>query len=192
VLRIRRVIGPVMAHPVRAPMVPVPPICEMPVPPMMAPPVPGMVHPCPAPMPCHPWVGPMMPWNCPLPAHAHVERVPVPPQATVPGMEVSTEVRPAAARMRITPVGKQVCLASPHLEACCDSITPLGDGRVLLQGEVTVHFRVPGQPAKIQAARIIVNLADGSYEVNPLQMVPHGLHEILHKKPILFGDKVAR
>jgi hypothetical protein len=76
--------------------------------------------------------------------------------------------QPIPMHLRVGTCGKQIFLACPCLEACCDSITSLdSEGRVLLEGDVTVSFLITDRPAKIVCQRMVVNLKDGSYEVNP-------------------------
>ncbi|MCI0461531.1 MAG: hypothetical protein L0Z62_31665 [Gemmataceae bacterium] len=183
VLRIRRLTRPVMVHPVPPPAMPVPPPppINLPMPQVMTPPMPGWVPVCPAPMPGQPWCMPVPPGACPhLPMPT--ERVQAPHLVNAPVMEQArAAVLPAGVRMHSTPGGQHVHIASLHLDACCESITSLGDGRFLLEGDVVVNLHVPGQPAKIQAARMIVNPADGSYEVNPRQTLPQVLKQILHR-----------
>jgi hypothetical protein len=48
-----------------------------------------------------------------------------------------------------------------------DSATSLDDGRILFEGDACLEFVGGRLPAKIMAERIVVNLHDGSYEVNP-------------------------
>jgi hypothetical protein len=88
------------------------------------------------------------------------------------GLSVSTVARRSPPAVQMCVSGKQIQILSPCLEAYCDNVSSLADGRVLLEGDVTVIFHVVDRPAKIVAARMIVDLEDGSYEVNPSAVAP--------------------
>jgi hypothetical protein len=66
----------------------------------------------------------------------------------------------------ITTHGKRVSLRTHCFDAKCDKMTRLGAGdRVQLEGNVQVTYHVDNQFGRIVAACVIVNLADGSCEV---------------------------
>jgi hypothetical protein len=104
----------------------------------------------------------------PLPMPREVVPAPLPQGA----LTVSAVARRSPPAVQMCVSGKQIQIISPCLEAYCDNVSSLADGRVLLQGDVTVIFHVVDRPAKIVAARMIVDLEDGSYEVNPSAVAP--------------------
>lgn len=196
--RVRRQSRAVMVRPIL-------PVMQMPCPPVPfappfpiggppCPPVPGMAWAVPPPVPgcCMPGACPpfaALPPVCTPMRPVNAEQLPAPrwcgPAAAEEcevGMRAANNVAPDVPPARITVGEHQVRIASAHLKASCDAMTQLPDGRVLLEGEVTVWFRVPGQPAKIVARQIIVNLRDGSYEVNPLSVLPGVLQPIGFKE----------
>jgi hypothetical protein len=68
----------------------------------------------------------------------------------------------------VTATGKRVHIVSPCLEARCDRMTSVGSsGRVMLEGGVSLRFRMGDHPAKIVAEHVIVGLTDGYFEVEP-------------------------
>ncbi len=117
------------------------------------------------------------------PMAAQAERLPMPqliapqsaPQANV---LVNAIVCRTPAQVQIRVCDKQVQITCPCLEACCDTVSSLADGRVLLEGDVVVTFHVVDRPAKIVARRMIVDLHDGSYEVNPRNVQPQTLKSV--------------
>jgi hypothetical protein len=148
---------------------------------VMAPPPHAMMPPpASAVMPCPVIPNGMAPtYQCPVPAQPErlamprlVSPAPVPTNITVAPAPVASAVPAATVERARGPIqirvcGKQVLLSSPCLKACCDHVTSLPDGRALLEGNVMVTFQMPDRPAKVIAGRMIVDLEDGSYEVNP-------------------------
>jgi hypothetical protein len=169
----------------------VPPMFPPPVPGMMSPPVPPMVFPHPQmnvmtpPMMCPPGPCPTaQPWAPPMPA-AQAERLPPPRVVNNPmqamGLVSAPANEPTRGPLRISVSGKQVCLRCPGLEACCNNVTSLPDGRALLEGNVCLTFTREDRPAKIQAQRMIVDLEDGSWEISPARLEAQGVQPISYK-----------
>src|SRR5262249_7192978 len=77
------------------------------------------------------------------------------------------------ASIHITHDGNGIRVQSPSFNAHCDHVT-LQDGqnRVLLEGNVRLSVHGENQPARIEAQRVLVNLRDGSFEVNPSAPLP--------------------
>jgi hypothetical protein len=198
---VRRVIRQVVVVPMMCPACPfcpeVPAALPHPVAPMM-PPAPGMIPPAippmmfpPAPMNVmvpHPMCPPaprvaVQPCMPPMP-YGQAERLPAPRLVDSPMAAMGLVSAPASERtrgpIRISVCGAQVCLRCPGLEACCNNVTSLPDGRALLEGDVCLTFTRQDRPAKVQAQRMIVDLEDGSFEVSPKQIEAHGIQPISH------------
>jgi hypothetical protein len=116
----------------------------------------------------------------------------------VGGMTTSLPTETKRGPIRITVDDKQVCIDCPCLEAHCDTVSSLPDGRALLEGNVTVTFRMEDRPAKIQARRMIVDLETGAYEVNPARVRSQAVEPVRYeechpasKKP-LCGEIIRR
>jgi lipopolysaccharide export system protein LptA len=63
---------------------------------------------------------------------------------------------------------KQVHLHGPAFKASADSITRVGqEERFILEGHVSLKCDRDGQHADVTAERVVVNLAEGSFEVKP-------------------------
>jgi hypothetical protein len=157
------VMNPFLPHPVPGMM---PPPAVVPPPSMWHaqgngygyPPVPGPVaQPEPLPMPCP------------------VERV------LPPTMPTGTAEQPRP-QLKFCVVGKQIHLSCPCLDARCDSVSSLPDGRALLEGNVVVNFHTDHQPARIHARSMIVDLEDGTYEVNPPGARKHTVKPVSHQE----------
>jgi hypothetical protein len=135
---------------------------------------------------------------------AQPERVQAPRMVDSPlramGLVSAPAYEPARGPLRISVCGAQVCLRCPCLEACCNNVTSLPDGRALLEGDVCVTFTRADRPAKIQARRMIVDLEDGSYEVSPRQLEAQGVQPIGYqecpcssvKKKLIFSNAVRK
>src|SRR5262249_37700804 len=81
---------------------------------------------------------------------------------------VAMPFQQGAVPMQISVAGRQIRIKTSSMEVCCDRMTCLGpNDRVLLEGNVCVTFFMPDRPATIQAERMVVSFADGSYAVNP-------------------------
>ncbi len=168
-----------------------------PLPAMMPPPPPGMpIPPGLTPPPMHPVTLPQMPnpgtghyimlpdgsvQVGPAAPHAapQTEVLPMPRMVNpmAHGMVTSLPTETKRGPIRVTVSEKQVCIDCPCLEARCNTVTSLADGRALLEGDVTVTFRGEDRPAKIKARRMIVDLETGAYEVNPARGVEPVRHE---------------
>jgi hypothetical protein len=189
--RVRQGVLHIFPNPVPMMMCPACPMCpgvEMALPhpgtALMPPPAPAMMPPQmmgPAGL-GHP--GTMMGSCCPCPV-AQPERLPMPRVVStppVPGMVTTAPAESARGPLKIRVCGKQVHLSCPCLEARCDKVTSLPDGRALLEGDVLVTFHMDNRPAKILARRMIVDLEDGTYEVNPVQPQGLGIKPIRHEE----------
>jgi hypothetical protein len=184
VSRVRDTFAPAqhfISVPVCCPGVPAqcPMVCPMP-PQVMTPPAPGMMCICPPGLPA-----------CPMPPGATTAQIAVPepvpmPAVSVPEWQVMTTATNKAVHrthpvIRINVRDGQVHVSSPSLDASCDSLTPTPGGRALLEGNVCVTFHGEKLPAKICADCAIVDLDDGSYEVNPASVVPQLLRQTKFK-----------
>jgi hypothetical protein len=88
---------------------------------------------------------------------------PQPAQAAYRAVSVST--RPVHTPR--TEVARQpIRLVTPCLEATCEHLKYLGSGeRVLLEGSVSVKFHRADRPTQVTGQRMIINLRDGSFEL---------------------------
>ena len=157
-------------------------------------PVPAMVpHPLAGMMPPVPHPGLMLPHPQPNACWIATPQCPVmqaeqigPPcilNNPMPNMSLTSTSSTSAARaLQVTVCGTQVRLVCPSLEARCDSVKALPDGRALLEGNVEVTFTRENRPARIQAERIIVDLEDGSYEVSPPRRESQSIRSIGHSE----------
>src|SRR5262249_41835923 len=70
------------------------------------------------------------------------------------------------AGFRLSAANKQVHLEGPSFRASADTITPGGpEDRFILEGHVTLKSDRDGQHVDVKAERVVVNLAEGSFEV---------------------------
>jgi hypothetical protein len=97
-------------------------------------------------------VGTRLDGNAPAPATANK----VTPPNAVP-----------ACKVELTTGNQAIRIVSGSFEVSCDQLRYVGGDRVLLQGNSCVMIRKGGQPERIVADRILLNLQDGAYEVNP-------------------------
>jgi hypothetical protein len=80
---------------------------------------------------------------------------------------------PVPARQVVLTTGDQaIRLVCGHFKASCDQLRYVSADCVLLQGRVTIDFKMADHPSRVVAGRVLLNLRDGSYEVNPVAVRP--------------------
>jgi hypothetical protein len=150
-----------------------------PLPPNVMPvPVPNLMHGCCPAMPLPPGV-------MPCPAVTVVpEPVPMPtldppaPRVVMTGAKQPSRKHPS---VRIDVRDNQVHVTAASVEACADSVTSTAEGRAVFKGNACVTFHGDNLPARILADCIVVDLEDGSYEVNPQDVDSQALKQIGYK-----------
>ncbi len=86
---------------------------------------------------------------------------------------VSQARTPGDRTIRITPGDQGMRVTGPNFEATCDGLTMHdAHNRILLEGHVRIDIRRDHHPARIEASRVLVDLANGTFEVNPPAQVP--------------------
>jgi hypothetical protein len=94
-------------------------------------------------------------------------------EKSVPAPAASPAPKPCACpgvpaqQSSAAPASNTIRLATKHFDATADNLysVPGDKNRVLLQGHVSVEYKITDRPARIVAEGIIINLTDGSFEV---------------------------
>jgi hypothetical protein len=115
---------------------------------------------------------PAPPANCvsstvPSPCCANVVQTTA---ATIPAMQAA----PVRDEIRVTATGKRVHVVSPAVDGRCNRMTSVNrNGRVVLEGQVSLTVHMGGRSMHVVADRVIVGLTDGSFEIeSPPSLIP--------------------
>jgi hypothetical protein len=153
-----------------APMMMPPAVMHFPGQPMMPPPLPGSYI-----------QAPVMPFACDSvypPQTTRSVPVAMPPCCVVPPEQALTAIpchsRPRDQRGAVL-VPRQghgsgaatTCVIPGFIEVYCDRMTGLDGNRVCFEGDVKMVVQADREPVEITAERVIVNLSNRTYEVNP-------------------------
>jgi hypothetical protein len=64
--------------------------------------------------------------------------------------------------------GNQVHIVSPCIDALCDGVHILDNGKIRLDGNVEVRFAKGHFPTAVQASQITISMGDGTFAVSEL------------------------
>jgi hypothetical protein len=151
-----------------------PPVAWVPLPPLPGP-AHGFVPPMPMLMP-HP-----LPVRMPLPAHR-----PLPATVVARGPVCET-----AACVSVVHNAQAVHLVTPHFEARCERMTGGAGDRLVLEGDVQLTCKKHGQDIRIAAARVVVDVKEGTFTVESGRAATAAAHPgVYHIVPA--GGQVIR
>jgi hypothetical protein len=86
---------------------------------------------------------------------------------------------PGSGCVKFTAHGKQVCVSGPSVEATAQAVSSSGStGCIALDGHVWLQYQKGSERAEVTAERVVLGLADGKLEVQPLPPVKPPEHAL--------------
>jgi hypothetical protein len=80
-------------------------------------------------------------------------------------MAIAKQQQQQATVMQATHNAQKVHLATEFFEAHCDTLRSVGENVMVLEGDVRLTSKKGGHPIRIEAARVRVNMQDGTFKV---------------------------